>query len=384
MSDVWVADSRIFGPKADLTDFLDAGGQIEQIDKQKYLPKNLEDSEQYEFVEYKHELKAYTWLIDQFIYDGHHVVAGNRGVGKTTIMMHMFCVIAGLLDWPDIKSKRWRRVVIASEDVDQAHRILFGIIERYELDVERVRDRIRITHARRGTKRDVRILKAQIENLAVNNKGISLKPLVVYDTFSANFDIANEKDNSLIGAFVSTIRAEFRNWPVIIIAHVSKVDRLLKPEEQTARGAGALEGDTQGSFIVARTPTGTTFMHPTKRRDTGAIPEVGINLSRREYVAHNSWGEEQTEWIATGELFKLSADQRKALAKDAEITEANKKEEDIKAVLKKNWPDGGRRLSQRVSRRLVQNEGFKIQNAHLGELIKEVAAECEYKEQMDD
>ena len=95
-----------------------------------------------------------------------------------------------------------RRVVIASEDVDQAHRILFGIIERYELDVERVRDRIRITHARtkRGTKRDVRILKNQIENLAVNNKGISRKPLVVYDTFSANFDIANEKDNSLIGA----------------------------------------------------------------------------------------------------------------------------------------------------------------------------------------
>ena len=111
-------------------------------------------------------------------------------------------------------------------------------------------------------------------------------------------------------------------------------------------------------------------MHPTKRRDTGAIPEVGINLSRREYVAHNSWGEEQTEWIATGELFKLSADQRKALAKDAEITEANKKEEDIKAVLKKNWPDGGRRLSQRESRRLVQNEGFKNSKCSFGRIDK--------------
>lgn len=117
-SSVAVLDASDFGEGKDLSDFIESGGQIEDC---AISPVQcVETNESPYFMEpYDGILKAYDWLIEDFMYSSIVTIAGPRGIGKTTMLLNLFSVAAGLFEVDQIRCVEWRPVVIISEDTDQ-------------------------------------------------------------------------------------------------------------------------------------------------------------------------------------------------------------------------------------------------------------------------
>lgn len=344
------------------------------------MPKRQLES-LYQFEPYDGVLKAYDWIIDEFIYVSFITVAGQRGVGKTTILIHLACVAAGLFEADDIKSVAWRPAVIVTEDTDQAKRILYGIQVQHGLSPEQIDARVKVTSAHRARKEDLVVLESKVQAFVRKLDDQDLHPLIIFDTFAANFDLHSENDNQSISDFVSSLRHIFKHYPVWISTHTSKSDRMLDTEMKTARGGGALEGDAQGAFVVDRMKNGDVFMTPTKRRDTGAIPEIGITLNFNETHVNDRWGDPQSIRYHTGRLYVTSHEQRVQISEASKASEQFQVLQAIKDVLRPSLDDG--LLSTRKAQEIVRNAGIKTSNALINEGLSTLKNSIEYEKQTD-
>ena len=78
------------------------------------------------FVEIDDNPKPPRWLLPGVIPQGLTMISGSQGVGKTTAVLPLAMVAAGLFD-SDLAPHHWRHVIYVTEDVDQANRIVSGI-----------------------------------------------------------------------------------------------------------------------------------------------------------------------------------------------------------------------------------------------------------------
>lgn len=104
------------------------------------------------YVDLDAEPMAPRYVIPGFIGYGLVIFAGTHGVGKTTTLLPLAMVAAGLHGHGDpLAPKHWRHVVYITEDTEQARRILAGIVKfgGLGLDVDTVRERLHIVEARR-------------------------------------------------------------------------------------------------------------------------------------------------------------------------------------------------------------------------------------------
>ena len=378
---VLVLDPTKFGEGKDLTDFINAGGQLDSCLIEPVEPPKNQSGSMYRFEPYDGELKAYDWVIDDFLYVGFHTFAGPRGIGKTTIQVYLACVAAGLFETDELKTVQWRPVIMVTEDTDQAKRILYGIQQKYHLTAEQIDSRFKLTSARRAKKVDIDTLESQSRNLIRKVGNQQIYPLIIFDTFAANFDLYSENDNQAISDFVSLLRQNFKNYPLIISTHTAKSDYFVEPEKQTARGGGALESDAQGAFVVARMANNDVFITPTKRRDTGAIPEIGITLSSHELSVKDRWGNDQIIRYHTGQLYVTSRQHRDEIAEASKTTEQIQTSQEIKEELRPYLEDGP--VSTRRAQQIVRDADIKASNRIINEALEALKQSIEYQKQTE-
>ena len=202
------------------------------------------------------ELMAPEFVIDNVIAAGTVVIAGERGLGKTSALVPLMAAAAGLtVDFP-LKATIRRHVVYVSEDVEQVQRILMAMRTNGQLidDEVEIEKRFKLVPAARMKAEEITKLKPHLEDLWDNNDRVDgsnycASPVLVLDTTNATIDLDNISDNSEVSKAVSTLREGLNPINVILVGHIAKSQRS-DIKSISFVGAGAWEGDTQQNLYL--------------------------------------------------------------------------------------------------------------------------------------
>jgi RecA-family ATPase len=246
--------------------------------------------------------QAVRWVVPGVIEQGVVTIAGARGVGKTTALVPLALSAAGLHEHgyplaphPD----RWRHVIYAVEQVEQAERILAGVVECSGMGItwEQVEERFHLVEAiRLNVDAVVQVAGLYREKFVRIVDGVEILPLVVFDTQNASFDMGNENDNAEAGRIMAALKQRFEHLPIWIICHIAKASGGKADESLSARGASAFESDAiQNCYLVHDDTDKQRYLSIGKHR---AEPRFGKNLliesGEQTTAGYNEWGEEET------------------------------------------------------------------------------------------
>lgn len=208
------------------------------------------------FVDYDFKPRPPRFVIPDLIDNGLVTIAGAHGVGKTSAVLPLAMVAAGL-HRPDepLAPKVWRHVVYVCEDVAQAQRIITGLV-RYgglDTDEETVKERLHLVEALRLPPGVVAQVGAVYkEELTRQVGGVEVPPLVVLDTNAAVLDIEDTNANAKVSQAMYALKQGFSGLPVWVVCHVSKAVKNRKDlSELSALGGVAFEADSvQNLYLV--------------------------------------------------------------------------------------------------------------------------------------
>lgn len=207
------------------------------------------------FVDIGSTPKPPRWVIPGFIGHGVVVIAGAHGVGKTTALLLLAMTAAGL-HGTDLLPRQWRHVVYITEDVEQARRILAGIVgySFLPIDPKQLQERLHIVEAVRLDPEFVATVGVTYrEQFSRAVDGVEVLPLVVLDTKSAVLALENENDNSEASRMMAALKQGFDGLPVWLIGHVAKANLTRNDVSGlTSRGASAVEGDANQTMFLVR------------------------------------------------------------------------------------------------------------------------------------
>ncbi len=201
------------------------------------------------------------YVINNFIRTGTFAFAGQPGGGKSTILTTLATAVSGLLLNPHetIQVYLRRKVLWFAEAPEQITDILKVMRENgiLEPDPSVVREMIKVYYSRRaGSEFWDEALPALLEGQEYRNQidggAYDARPLVVFDTTSANFEIESENDNSEVSRLIANVRRVLRGYPVWLIAQTAKAARDVSVFDLDARGASAWKGDVEGTAAIGR------------------------------------------------------------------------------------------------------------------------------------
>lgn len=239
--------------------------------------------------------KVPTWVIPGFIESGVVMIAGTHGVGKTTALLPLTMVAAGLHRVGDpLAPRHWRHIVYVTEDVEQAKRILFGIVDFNNLSLITVRERFHIVNACRMNPDDVAKASATYkETFSRQILGVEVLPLVVFDTKSAVFSMDDENSNSEASKIVAILKQDFNGLPVWLIGHVAKTNaNQTNPAAISSRGGGAFDADANQCLYLVE-EKGIRYLKRGKTRFEAKWPELVINSFSETMMASNEFGDQE-------------------------------------------------------------------------------------------
>ena len=246
------------------------------------------------FVNLDEEPRAPRWVIPGFIGHGVTVIAGAHGVGKTTTLLPLAMLAAGLHEAGNpIAPQHWRHVVYIVEEREQAERIVSGLV-RYGglgLDWATVRERLHIVEARRLPPDYVaQVGSLYRESFTREAAGVQVLPLVVIDTMAATLELDSENDNSEASAAMAALKQGFDGLPVWLVGHLSK-SNLGRSEAQgmTLRGAGAFEADANQVLYLVKEGE-TRYLVRGKTRFEARWPELEVSSHYTDVTAKNEFG----------------------------------------------------------------------------------------------
>lgn len=206
------------------------------------------------FIALDGEAQPPRWVIPGFIGQGVVVISGAGGVGKTTALLPLAMTAAGL-HGGELMPKEWRHVVYITEDLEQAKRIIAGIVHHSDLGIklDDLRERLHIVEAVRLDPTYVAAVgKTYREQFTRTVNGVEVLPLVVLDTKSAVLALDNENDNSEASRTMAAMKQDFAGLPLWIVGHIAKT--IIGRSDVAAlsnRGAGASGDDSnQTLFLV--------------------------------------------------------------------------------------------------------------------------------------
>jgi len=249
------------------------------------------------FVECDFQPKPVLWLIPGFIAHGVLVFAGIHGIGKTTVMLPLALVVAGIHKKGDLLAPlHWRHVIYITEDVDQAQLILAGIVGYGNLgvDVQTVKDRFHIVEARRLDIDSVTCVGVIYRKMFTRNvNGVEILPLVVMDTKSAVLEMENENDNSEASRAMADLKQRFAGLPIWLIGHMAKTN-LGRSDVSTLsmRGGSAFEADANQVLYIVN-EHGTRFLVRGKTRFVAKWDELRIDSFVETAIALDEFGNEE-------------------------------------------------------------------------------------------
>ncbi len=208
------------------------------------------------FVDFDGTAKPPRWVIPGFIGHGVVVISGAPGVGKTTALLPLAMTAAGLHGDAALLPVHWRHVVYVTEDIEQAKRIIAGIVGYGGLGItlEAVRERVHLVEAVRLDPPYVaQVGKLYREKFTRVVNGVEVLALVVFDTKSAVLALDNENDNAEASDVMATLKQNFEGQPLWLVGHVAKPN-LNRSDVSglTSRGASAIEGDANQTIFLIR------------------------------------------------------------------------------------------------------------------------------------
>lgn len=249
-----------------------------------------------QFVDLDGEVQAPRWIIPGFIEHGVTAIAGAHGVGKTTALLPLSLVAAGLCAAHDeLRPKHWRHVIYITEDVLQARRILLGLVRHGGLgvDMATVKERVHLVEAKRmPVEKVVRAGKLYREQFTREVEGAELPPLVVIDTKSAVLEMDDENDNAQASRIIAMLKQDFAGLPVWLVGHIAK-DKMNRTvaRELSMRGGGAIEADANQTLYLIAEDDGTRYLARGKTRFEARWPELRINSGTATTQARDEFGE---------------------------------------------------------------------------------------------
>lgn len=230
-------------------------------------------------------LKPVKWVLGGFIAAGEVVVwAGQPGVGKSTVFAALALVVAGYGPeiGSDIENDRPRRVLIVSEHPEQYAGIFYAFCQRYGIDAKVLADVVVLFNAARLNAAEI---GHEVLHLIEQGSGDD-PPLVILDTASASFDVADENSNAEIGGMLAALKRPITETgaPLWVISHAAKALGR-EDSEITPRGASAYIGDVHGTGSVFRDKSfpNSTFLKSLKNRAVRDYNEIEV---RTEVMWH--------------------------------------------------------------------------------------------------
>jgi hypothetical protein len=244
------------------------------------------------------EIKPTEFVLEDCIPDhGITMLAGAQGAGKTSNLVPLLAAAAHLcpLSHP-LRPSRARRVVWITEDRPQVELILHAIVSMRWATLDQVRDMFKIVDARRMPATEIVKASDEWARLSIDHENddgevISLKPVIVLDTFNSTVQVTSENDNSEVGAAIAAVKQHLSGFAVLIITHLAKAlkDRT-SLNELSARGGGALEGDVNKVLYLVNEDGERYMLHgktrfeiPSQKREIKFVPYTTQVLAKGNF-----------------------------------------------------------------------------------------------------
>lgn len=201
-------------------------------------------------------LEVPEFVLDNVLAAGTIVIAGQRGLGKTSALVPLMAIASGLCTAVPLGASVRRKVIYVSEDTAQVTRILHamregGHIHRTPTEINEI---FKLVQGSRLTPREIVELKSHLKDQWLDNEtasrgNYSAPPVIVLDTTNATIDIDNISDNSQVSKAISELRNGLGDIPLILVGHMPKMS-LADVRHKSFVGAGSWEGDTQQNLYL--------------------------------------------------------------------------------------------------------------------------------------
>lgn len=268
-------------------------------------------------------LRPYDWVIDGLLYNGTHIFTATHGAGKTTTLVTVMMNVIGAMQ--ELIVDEYRHVVYFAEDKEQVERLLHGLIKERGAKRSQLKKRFHLYQAKKIPSGTYVHYEPQIARFIETRKTpegdeYRIYPVIVFDTVSANFKLESENDSSEVSACIASLRDIFRNYPILLVAHVAKGVSRANVEEQSARGSTAWEADVQGVhrlFKDSGSDDRIWYAGPgVKRRDSGQIKEVAVTGYQYMEQRKGINGKKQDVWYMAASARVSDKAVREAKAKE--------------------------------------------------------------------
>jgi hypothetical protein len=261
------------------------------------------------------QIKPIRYMVKGFWAHSFMVLAGQPGIGKTTAVISLCMVMAGLQAKDcELTATKKRKTIIVTEDSDQVERTLTGYSRHYGINANSLSDWFVIIDAKRSNVKDLLMLAHNVINHTVDN----IRPLLVLDTANATMDIDNENDNSEVGAYIAALKQTIYiqlDTPVCIITHTNKT--ISKSDsDATARGASAFTGDATLTGVLFEDETKTRYMRLVKTRYQPNFREIKFQSDVFADTVLDEDGDIQEQMVLLVVPAMSSEDDRKQAAND--------------------------------------------------------------------
>ncbi len=260
-------------------------------------------------------LKPIRYMVKGFWAHSFMVLAGQPGIGKTTAVISLCMVMAGLQAKDcELTATKKRKTIIVTEDSDQVERTLTGYSRHYGISASELANWFVIIDAKRSNVKDLLMLAHNVIHHTIDN----VRPLLVLDTANATMDIDNENDNSEVGAYIAALKQTIYiqlDTPVCIITHTNKT--ISKSDsDATARGASAFTGDATLTGVLFEDETKTRYMRLVKTRYQPNFREIKFNSDVFADTVLDEDGDIQEQMVLLVVPAKSSEDDRRQAAND--------------------------------------------------------------------
>lgn len=248
-----------------------------------------------QYIDFDCQPRAPKWVIPGFIGHGVVIIAGAHGVGKTTALLPLSMVAAGLHAADDpLAPKHWRHVIYIVEDIEQAQRILAGMVghSNLQLNPEVVRERLHLVEASRMAPIEVAAVGATYKQRFTRVvDDVEILPLVVMDTKAAVLAMENENDNAQGSAAMAALKQGFEGLPTWIIGHVAKQD-LGRADAATVtlRGGSSFEADANQVLYLVKEKDDTRYLVRGKTRFEAKWADLTIDTHSAQTEAKDEFG----------------------------------------------------------------------------------------------
>ena len=247
------------------------------------------------FVEAPVEPRVPRWVIPGFMAEGVVTIAGAQGLGKTTALLPLALMAAGIhADETPLAPKHWRHVIYVTEDDDQAQRILSGLVGHsdFKPSTQLVNERFHLVPAKRlPVDQIVEVGPDYRGRFARWVEGVEVLPLVVFDTKSAIIDSDDENANAEASKTIARLKQEFAGLPLWIIGHISKGTTSTKDlTALSMRGGGAFEADANQVLFLVKDIQGRRYLIRGKTRFEAFWVALEFDTRTASIFANDQWG----------------------------------------------------------------------------------------------